>query len=307
MESLVVVTPVFNEAETLPELIDRLTATLDAVEGVSWSVLFVDDGSRDATAAMIAEHGAKDGRFSVLRLSRNFGHQAALTAGIDHAEADAVVLMDADLQDPPEVLPEMISAWRDGHQVILAARRSRQDTGLRGLGFRLFHRFQGALTDFEMPANTGIFGLLDRRVVEALRGLTERNRFLPGLRHWVGFDRFTVYYDRQARAGGEPKQSLLRLVKYAVDGVLSFSYKPLRIMTYTGCVVSLIGFSIGGYFIAKRLLGLETADIGFTTLVTLIVTLGGMQLLAVGILGEYLARIYDEVKNRPLYVLRGDG
>ena len=302
-----VVAPVFNEQDNIAELIQRLTATLDSIPDVQWSVLFVDDGSRDRTVVMIHEHHVQDPRFSVLRLSRNFGHQAALTAGIDHATADAVILMDADLQDPPEVLPEMIDAWLKGHQVILAHRRSRQDTGVRRIGFALFHRFHQLLTDFQMPANTGIFGLLDQRVVAALRGLTERNRFLPGLRHWVGFDQYTVYYDRQARAGGEPKQSLVGLVRYAIDGVLSFSYKPLRLMTYIGGAVSGLGFSIGLFFIIKRLLGYETAGVGFTTLVTLIVLLGGIQLLAVGILGEYLARVYDEVKNRPLYVLRDDG
>lgn len=301
-----VVTPVFNEEANIQELIERLTKALDTVEGVAWSVLFVDDGSRDRSVELIEDHRTQDARFDVLRLSRNFGHQAALTAGLDHAGADAVILMDADLQDPPELLPEMIAAWQQGHQVILAKRRSRQDTGLRRIGFDLFHQFQGALTDFQIPADTGIFGLLDRRVVEALRGLTERNRFLPGLRHWVGFDQHIVHYDRQARAGGEPKQSLVRLAKYAIDGILSFSYKPLRLMTYVGMAVSVTGFAIGLFFIAKRLLGFETAETGFTTLVTLIVLLGGIQLLAVGILGEYLARVYDEVKNRPLYVLRGD-
>lgn len=299
-----VVTPVFNEQDNIAELIERLTASLDTVEGVSWSVLFVDDGSRDQTVPMIEKHRAEDARFSVLRLSRNFGHQAALTAGIDHATTDAVILMDADLQDPPELLPEMVAAWKDGHQVILAMRKSRQDKGVRRVGFDLFHKFQGALTDFQMPPHTGIFGLLDQRVVAALRGLTERNRFLPGLRHWVGFDQHIVYYDRQARAGGEPKQSLVRLVKYALDGILSFSYKPLRLMTYAGVTVSSVGFAIGLFFVAKRLLGFESAETGFTTLVSLIVFLGGMQLLGIGILGEYLARVYDEVKNRPLYVLR---
>jgi dolichol-phosphate mannosyltransferase len=226
-----------------------------------------------------------------------------LSAGLDAATGDAVVLIDADLQDPPEVIPEMVESWRGGADVVLAERRSRRDTGLRRAGFALFHRFFRFVTDFPIPADTGIFGLLDRRAADELRRLSERNRFLPGLRSWIGFRTATVEYDRAERAAGEPKQTLRRLVRYAMDGVLSFSYKPLRLMTWAGALVSLAGFSLACYFIAKRLLGIETADTGFTTLVTLILFMGGLQLLALGLVSEYIARIYDEVKNRPLYIV----
>ncbi len=212
--------------------------------------------------------------------------------------------MDADLQDPPELLPDLARSWREGAEVVLAVRRSRSETGLRRVGFDLFHRIFGSLTDSPVTPNTGTFGLLGRHALAALLSLPERNRFFPALRSWVGFSVAHVVYDRQERHAGQPGQTFGRLVRYALDGVFSFSYLPLRLVTYAGMLVAGGGFGIGLFFVLRRLLGQEIAFTGFTTLVTLLLFLGGVQLIAIGVLGEYLARIYDEVKKRPHFVVR---
>jgi dolichol-phosphate mannosyltransferase len=212
--------------------------------------------------------------------------------------------MDGDLQDPPEIIPKLVEAWRNGGEIILAERRTRSERGLRRIGFELFHRLFGWVSDSPFSPNSGIFGLLDREAAAHLNRLSERNRFLPGLRSWIGFQQRVVLYDRDERAAGEPKQTLHRLVRYALDGVFSFSYKPLRLMTYCGVLISGMGFLTASYFIGKRLLGFEVAQTGFTTLVTLVLFLGGVQLVAIGLLGEYLGRVYDEVKARPLYIVK---
>jgi glycosyltransferase involved in cell wall biosynthesis len=303
--TVVVVIPVFNEEPVLPELFARLEALFSAPAPCAWRAVFVSDGSRDRSAPLIAAQGARDPRFELVELSRNFGFQSALAAGLAHAAgADAVVTMDADLQDPPEVIPGLVAAWLAGAEVVRAVRRSRQETGVRRLGFDLFHAVFGKLTDFPIEPNSGTFGLLGRPALEAFARLPERHRFFPGLRAWIGFATADVAYDRQERAAGQPKQTFRRLVRYAVDGFFSFSYLPLRVLTYTGIAVSALGFALGLYFIAKRLLGFEKATLGFTTLVSLVTFLGGIQLIGIGVLGEYLGRIYDEVKQRPIYLIR---
>jgi glycosyltransferase involved in cell wall biosynthesis len=240
-----------------------------------------------------------------VELSRNFGFQGALAAGLAAAQAaDAAVTMDADLQDPPEVIPELVRAWRGGAEVVRAVRRSRQETGVRRAGFDLFHAVFGKLVDIPIESNTGTFGLLGHHALQAFVQLPERHRFFPGLRSWIGFTTADVGYDRQERAAGAPKQTLRRLVRYAVDGFFSFSYLPLRFLTYTGILVSGLGFALGLFFIVKRLLGIETATTGFTTLVALVTFLGGIQLIGIGVLGEYLGRVYDEVKQRPIYLVK---
>jgi glycosyltransferase involved in cell wall biosynthesis len=302
---LCVVIPVFNEEPVLPELLGRLNRVLGSLTTVRWEVVFVDDGSRDRTAATLGAASALEPRLKLVRLSRNFGHQPALTAGLAQAGlADAVVTMDADLQDPPELIPELVAAWQAGAEVVLAVRRTRKESGLRRVGFNAFHRWFQRLSDFKIEANTGTFGLLARPAVAALNALEERHRFFPGLRAWVGFKPAEVFYDRQERAAGTPGQTLHRLVRYALDGVFSFSYFPLRMTTYIGMFIAGCGFAVGAFFVMRRLMGQEVAFTGFTTLVTLILFLGGVQLIGIGVLGEYLGRIYDEVKRRPLYVVR---
>ena len=304
-KTVAIVIPVFNEEHVLPELFARLGALFQGQGGCGWRAVFVDDGSRDRSAELIRAQGRRDPRFELVELSRNFGFQSALSAGLAHAAgSDAVVTMDADLQDPPEVIPDLVAAWLAGAEVVRAVRASRRETGLRRVGFDLFHAFFGRLTDMPIEANTGTFGLLGRPALEAFARLPERNRFFPGLRAWIGFATADVAYHRQERAAGKPKQTLRRLVRYAVDGFFSFSYLPLRILTYAGMLVSLLGFTLGLYFIVKRLLGVETATTGFTTLVSLVTFLGGIQLIGIGVLGEYLGRVYDEVKQRPIYLVK---
>jgi dolichol-phosphate mannosyltransferase len=299
-----IVIPIYNERANLPELMRRLTESCSQLQDMSWRVFFVDDASSDDSARIILEQQTSDARFVLVRLSRNFGHQAAISAGLAHSDGDAVVIMDGDLQDPPELIPQLVEEWQAGGEIVLGQRRSRPERGVRRLGFELFHRMFGAISDTPFAANTGVLGLLDRRAVSELNQLSERNRFLPGLRSWIGFEQRTVPYDREARAAGEPKQTLRRLSRYAFDGVFSFSYKPLRFMTYSGTLISAVGFLMATWFIGKRLLGFEVAQTGFTTLVTLVLFLGGVQLIAIGLLGEYLGRVYDEVKARPLYIVK---
>lgn len=302
---IAIVIPVFNEQAVLPELCARLGALFDAQPDYRWRAVLVDDGSRDASAQLIREQHARDPRFELIELSRNFGFQSALAAGIEHAhDSDAVVTMDADLQDPPEVIPEFVAAWRGGAEVVRATRRSRAETGLRRIGFDLFHAIFQRLSDFPIEPNTGTFGLLGKDALQAYLQLPERHRFFPGLRSWIGFPSAAVLYDRQERAAGQPQQTFRRLMRYALDGVFSFSHLPLRLLTYTGVFVAVIGFAIGLFFIVRRLLGVEIAFTGFTTLTTLVLFLGGIQLIGIGVLGEYLGRMYDEVKQRPLYVVK---
>lgn len=303
--SFALVIPVYNEAAVLPVLWNRLRAVLDARPEERWRVIFVDDGSRDQSRDLIRGFQSESPACTLVELSRNFGHQAALSAGlVEAAGCDAVITLDADLQDPPEVIPELVSAWQGGAEVVLAVRRSRAERGLRRLGFEAFHRLFKQVTDFPLPANTGTFGLLARPALEAFNQLPERHRFFPGLRAWVGFTQSEVFYDRHERAAGKPAQNFRRLLRYAFDGVFSFSHLPLRLLTYTGMTIAGIGFAIGLFFVLRRLLGQEIAFTGFTTLVTLVLFLGGVQLVGIGVLGEYLGRIYDEVKRRPLYVAR---
>lgn len=299
-----IVIPIYNEEETLPELGRRLAETGARLKDVQWRVLYVNDGSRDRSAELILQQRQRDPRFTLVDLSRNFGHQSSISAGLAHADADVVVVMDGDLQDPPELIPELLACWRDGGEVVYAARRSRGEKGLRRLGFEAFHKLFGWLSDFPIPTQTGVFGLLDRKAVHEFNRLGEQNRFIPGLRSWIGFEQRMVYYDRPDRASGTPKQTWRRLVRYALDGVFSFSYKPLRLMTFAGLCISIIGFGMAGMYTVKRLLGFETAQTGFTTLITVVLFLGGVQLIGMGLLGEYIGRIYDEVKQRPLYIVR---
>ena len=296
--------PIYNEEENLEELFRRLTDACSTLEGVDWRVIYVNDGSADRSLEMMIDHCQRDGRFTVVELSRNFGHQAAIAAGIKSAEGDAVIFMDGDLQDPPELIPGLLASWKNGNQVVRAERRSRKERGLRGLGFTLFHKFFAWVSDFPVHSQSGIFGLVDKQALEELKRFTEKNRFFPGLRSWVGFEQGVVCYDREERAAGEPKQSMKRLIKYALDAIFSFSYKPLRLMTGIGVIISASGFALACFFIVRRLMGIEIAQTGFTTLVTLVLFIGGVQLIAIGILGEYLARIYDEVKQRPLFIVK---
>lgn len=298
-----VVVPIYNEQENLPELRRRLTEALDST-GRTWEWVAVNDGSRDASVEMLRGYNAADPRVKLVSLSRNFGHQPAVTAGIHASTGRCVILIDGDLQDPPEVIPEMVRQWAAGAEVVLAERTSRAERGTRGLGFRLFYPLLRAVTDLPSAPDAGIFGLMDRRVVAEFNKLPERNRFIPGLRSWLGFRSVSVQYDRQERAAGKPKQTFRRLLKYALDGMISFSTKPLRAVTWLGFFVSAFSFLLAVYYLIDFLFkSREKYGTGFTTTILCVLFLGGIQLICVGILGEYIGRIYEEVKQRPLYVV----
>jgi polyisoprenyl-phosphate glycosyltransferase len=303
--TIAVVIPVFNEEPVLPELCTRLATLFDAHPEYNWRAILVDDGSRDQSTRLIREKAAADDRFELVELSRNFGFQAALSAGLAAArDAAAVVTMDADLQDPPEVIPDLVAAWREGAEVVRARRRTRSETGMRRVALDGFHRVFGRLSDYPIEPNTGTFGLLGQPAVAAFHTLPERHRFFPGLRAWIGFPAADVLYDRQERAAGKPQQTFRRLVRYALDGVFSFSHLPLRLLTMSGMFIAGLGFAGGVFFILWRLAGMESSQQGFTTLVTLVLFLGGIQLIGIGVLGEYLGRVYDEVKQRPNYIVK---
>jgi len=305
LPAVTIVTPIFNEEAVLPELCQRLTRLFESHPEVNWRVILVNDGSRDRSAAVVRSHAAVDNRFQLLELSRNFGFQSALSAGLAHAqEADAVVTMDADLQDPPEVIPALVEAWLGGADVVRAVRRSRAERGPRRLALDAFHAIYGRLIDFPVEPNTGTFGLLSQAAVAAFNDLPERNRFFPGLRSWLGFTTADVAYDRQERGAGQPQQTFRRLVRYALDGIFSFSHLPLRLLTYTGLAIAAAGFAGGIFFAVRRIIGIEIAPTGFTTLAILSLFIGGVQLIGIGVLGEYLGRIYDEVKRRPNYIVK---
>lgn len=305
LPSVALVIPVFNEEAVLPELVSRLTTLFEANLDCRWSAILINDGSHDRSAEIALAAHARDPRFKLIELSRNFGFQGALAAGLAAAtNADAVVTMDADLQDPPEIIPQMVAAWRGGAEVVRAVRSTRSETGARRLAFDLFHKFFGALSDYPVEPNSGTFGLLGRTAVAEFNRLPERHRFFPGLRSWVGFSQADVAYARQERAAGQPQQNLRRLVRYALDGIFSFSYLPLRLLTVSGIFVAFVGFAVGTFFVVRRLLGIEIAQTGFTTLVTLVLFLGGIQLIGIGVLGEYLGRVYDEVKQRPNFIIK---
>ena len=298
-----IVVPIFNEQENLPALRQRLTAAADGC-GEPWEVIFVDDGSRDDSPEILRKFNQEDSRLKVLTLSRNFGHQPAVTAGIHHAHGDCVILIDGDLQDPPEVIPEMVKRWKEGFQVVLGERSGRTERGARGLGMRLFYPILRSITDLPSAPDAGIFGLMDRRVIEEFNKLPERNRFIPGLRSWLGFRQTSVIYHREIRAAGKPKQTFRKLLHYAADAMVSFSYKPLRAATWLGFVAAFAAFILAIFYFITFFALRKQAGGGFTTIIICVLFLGGVQLISIGILGEYIGRIYEEVKQRPLYIVR---
>ncbi len=274
-----------------------------ALAGIDYELLLVDDGSTDRTAELVASLAASEPRLRPITLSRNFGHQAALTAGLDHATGDAIVMLDSDLQDPPELIVDLLDRWREGADVVYAVRRQREGEGRFKLATaRGFYRAFSKLAQIELEPNSGDFRLLDRRALDALGEMRERNRFLRGMTVWVGFTQTAVAYDRDPRYAGETKYTLRRMIRFAFDAIASFSHLPLQVATALGFLFSAIAFLGIPVAIVFRATGQFVP--GITTVLFVVLLLGGIQLITVGIIGEYIGRIYEEVKGRPLYVLR---
>jgi polyisoprenyl-phosphate glycosyltransferase len=297
---LSVAAPMHDEEDTAAAFHARVAA---ALEGVEFELVIVDDGSRDRTAAVLADLARADARVKVITLSRNFGHQAALTAALEHARGDVVVMLDSDLQDPPELIPEMVDRWRAGADVVYAVRTRRQgETAFKRTTASWFYRLFRGLADIDLAPESGDFRLMDRRALDALLAMPERNRFLRGMTVWVGFNQTAVTFEREPRAGGRTKYTLGRMLRFSFDAITSFSNRPLQLATWLGFVFSALAFLAIPLTVVARY-----ADIyerGVPTTIVIVLLLGGIQLICVGIIGEYVGRIYDEVKHRPLYVVR---
>jgi glycosyltransferase involved in cell wall biosynthesis len=303
--TLSIVVPLYNEAANVEELLRRLRAVVGGLtmQPAGWELIFVDDGSRDATLAMLLDAAAADPHLRIISLSRNFGHQIAATAGLDAASGDAVVLMDGDLQDPPELLETFLAKFREGYDVVYATRRHRAgESRFKLLTAALFYRTIRQLTNVSIPVDTGDFRLMSRRVVAALRDSRERHRFIRGLVSWVGYRQTGIEYDRAERFSGASKYPFSKMLKFAIDGITAFSEIPLRLATWFGFIVSGVAFLVGLFEIGLRIFTGYNLP-GYTSTIFAILFLGGVQLITIGILGEYVGRVYDEIKGRPLYLV----
>ncbi len=298
---LSVVVPVFNEHEALPELRARLTQALASLG--PYEIVIVDDGSTDSSWEVMCALAQEDRHLRLLRLSRNFGHQIAITAGLDAARGDAVVLMDADLQDPPELVPELVARWREGYDVVYAVRTEREgETRFKLWTASLFYKVIRRLARVDIPANAGDFRLLSRRAADALAGMPEQARFLRGMTSWIGFRQTGVTYRREARRTGETKYPTRKMLRFAADAITSFSSAPLRFVSRLGFIVVVFCVIYLVYTLYQRLFTNQTVP-GWTSVIVLVLLIGGMQLLSLGIIGGYIARIFEEVKRRPLYLV----
>ncbi len=300
---LSIVVPCYNEEPNIDYLFERLISVLEPLE-MTYEIVCVNDGSKDNTLKLLVEYHQRNHAIKVVNFSRNFGKEIALTAGIDYTTGDAVIPIDADLQDPPELIGELIAKWRRGYDVVYATRRSRQgESWVKKFTAQNFYRIIQGLTSVKIPPDTGDFRLMDRKVVEALKQLPETNRFMKGLFSWVGYKQTSILYDRDPRFKGQTKWNYWKLWNFAIEGITAFSSKPLKIWSYIGVLISLISFLYAGFLIIRTLI-LGTDVPGYASLIVAILFLGGMQLLSLGILGEYLGRIHYEVKRRPLYLVR---
>ena len=297
-----VIVPIFNEEEVIPELYRRMVAVLGDI-GQRWELVCVNDGSRDDSLSLLLSLREQDARVKIINFSRNFGHQIAITAGMDYAQGDAIAIIDADLQDPPELISEMFEKWREGYEVIYAVRAQRRgESRFKLWTASAFYRLLRRITDVEIPVNTGDFRLIDRQVLLTMRRLREKHRFMRGLSSWVGFRQTGIEYNRAERFAGDTKYPLSRMLRLTLDAITSFSYIPLRLSTYFGfflAIASLLGIIVTTFL---RLSG-NNAFFGQASTLVAVLFLGGIQLIFLGIIGEYLARIYDDVKARPLYVV----
>ena len=309
MEKISIIVPCYNEEDVLPELFQRLTSVA-ATWGMDYEIICVDDGSRDRTWEMLKAQNQKDPRWRCLSFARNFGHQIAVSAGLYYAGGDAATVIDADLEDPLEVIVQLVEKWREGYDVVYGIRQKRKVNWFKRFCYWTFYRLMARLVAFDVPLDTGDFCLISRRVLQVINAMPERNRFVRGLRAWSGFRQTGVTYERAARFAGEPKYNFKKLFKLALDGLFSFSTVPLRAATYLGLSVSALAFFGALFTLAQKIFADQFTKIGlapspgFPTIVISILFLGGVQLICLGILGEYIGRIYEEVKGRPLWILR---
>lgn len=298
---LSIVFPIYNERENLASLVARVKGALRRITD-AFEVVLVDDGSRDGSSEILDALQAADHRFKVIHFSRNFGHQAALQAGLDATTGRTVVLMDADLQDPPELIEDLLAKWREGYDVVYAVRKKRKEPSWKRIAYTAFYRILKAIANIDTPVDAGDFCLMDRRVVDVLVSLRERNRFLRGLRSWVGFRQTGVEYERQARHAGQPKYTLHKLISLAVTGYVGFSAFPLRMAAWLGMSAAAAGLLMAIWVVVDRLTD-PTVPHGWASTCSLILFIGGVQMVVLGVIGEYLGRVYDEVRGRPLYVI----
>jgi len=302
---LSIIVPIYNEESVIREFHTRLQGALSSLAHIIGSeIIFVDDGSKDTSLALLQELGKTMKNIRIISFSRNFGHQFAITAGLDKARGDAVVIIDGDLQDPPEVIPEMLKKWQAGYKIVYGVRDKRKgERFFKLLTAKLFYRLIKTLSDTDMPVDAGDFRLLDKKVVATLRGIREENRYLRGLISWTGFSQYGLPYQRDRRYAGKTKFTFRKMIKFAFDGILSFSDKPLKITSYLGFLFTLISFIIGLRIIIGKIQDPQVAVSGWTSMILAVLFIGGIQLISLGILGLYLGREYREVKKRPLYVI----
>lgn len=296
-----VVIPVFNEAENLPVLTERLSHIL--IQYSKYEIIFINDGSVDNSAMIIEDLCKQNKSIKLVNLSRNYGHQAAISAGIIYAKGDAVIVMDADLQDPPEVIPQFIEKWQEGYDVVYAIRRNRKENILKRLSYYVFYRLLNRISDINIPFDSGDFSIMDKNIVNLINSFPERNRFIRGIRAWLGFRHVGLEYDRNERYSGKPKYTIKKLIKLASDGIYTFSYKPLLIASRMGIVITLSAF-LGILIVLYLKLFTNSYIPGFAGITIIMLFLGGIQLVVLGIMGEYIGRIYDEVKGRPYYIIQ---
>ena len=296
------VIPMFNEEENIRELYERSKKTLETIG--SHEIIFVNDGSRDRTLEKILELADKDKNVKIIDFSRNFGHQTAITAGMDNSQGEAVVIMDGDLQDTPETMLELVKKWKEGYEVVYAKRRTRKDSFFKRATAYAFYRIIKKIANIDITEDTGDFCLLDKKVIDALKKIKEHSRFVRGLTSWVGFKKGIILFDREERKRGNTSYPLKKMLKFAYDGITSFSYFPLKMATYLGVFSAFMGFIWGIYAIYQKIYNPETTVPGWTTVVVAIFFLGGIQLIVLGMIGEYIGRIYTEAQNRPPYIVR---
>lgn len=298
-----IIAPCYNEEGVIPELHRRISEVMEQT-GESWELVLINDGSRDRTPELMRQLHTRDPRVKVVDFARNFGHQLAVTAGLDYARGDAVIIIDADLQDPPEVILEMIGRWKEGYEVVYAVRSQRKgESWFKEFTAKLFYRIIYRITDVDIPMDTGDFRLMDRKVVDTMKQMRERHRFIRGMTSWIGFRQTGVTYVRQERFAGQTHYPFRRMFRFALDAITSFSYLPLQLATYLGFLTAALAALAAVVVILARAIGAEPFHGQATTLV-MVLFMGGVQLITLGIIGEYLGRIYDEVKARPLYVVR---